>query len=152
MNKLLIVLLAVTAGIAAAKLKPQKELTKEFVPIVFQAARDSLIKLDTCIYFQEAYTEDYARYVKWRQKKADISFGVTDLKWACAVSTEYNQTIYINPDTILTWGCRSLQSTIGHEMLHLAGLPRHDFKDQKHPTNVELSADHIYNIEAHCEH
>lgn len=150
MRRILLLILAVTVGLGAAVLKPNKLLTKEFEPTLFKAATTAIDELDQCEYFQGKYADDYAKYVIWRKKNPTIRFKETSVKWVCAMSLETIQTIWINPDTILTPGCRSLKSTIGHEMLHLAGLPGHDFKDQKNPTQAEILADHIYDIEWHC--
>lgn len=147
---LLITSLVLISIMWAYLLKPNKLLTKEFQPTLNLAVLNAMDELDHCHYFSLVYPNYFSKYIRWRTSKQDVSFGETSIKGICALSFEETQTILVNPDTILKPGCRSLKSTIAHEILHLADLPAHNFKDQINPTDREIYSDPIYDLERTC--
>jgi hypothetical protein len=107
--------------------------------------------LINCEYFKTNEINYYLKYLSWvsNLSKKSIYFGTTRMKNVCAYASG-SSSIFLNPDTVFTSGCQSLESTIGHETLHLAGLPPHNFKNKLKPTLIEIYTDKVYTISREC--
>lgn len=115
-----------------------------------KAEVESIDRLTECTFFKEKLPKSYSKFIEWKNKKKLIKYYYTNYEGICAAASTQFSMIWIHERNIHDPGCLPLRSTLGHEILHLAGLPNHVFKDMENPTPKELLKDKIYTLERKC--
>lgn len=111
---------------------------------------ESRKELVDCEFFKMTKPKEYDRFVEWNNKNVKIHYFYSDNKQICAESSDTLNSIWINVANVYGTGCISLKATLGHEMMHIAKLPNHKFKDPSNPSVEEVFSDTIYTMELIC--